>query len=196
MIRTASFIRFLLVAVVAGCAFGGWVVAADGGKVETLAKEGHWEPEQWAEHAKLLGKPAPNLAMSDWRGTAVKATDMKGKIVVVDFWATWCGPCKAGVPHNNEVAKKYADKGVLVIGACGGEQEEKMNEVAQETKMEYPTAKTTAESTKAWGVQWWPHYVVVDRKGVIRAAGLKPDYVEKVIEALIEEQGADAKAAK
>jgi thiol-disulfide isomerase/thioredoxin len=196
MTRAADVIRFLVVAIVAGCAFNGSLLAAEGGKVEQLAKEGHWDADGWAAHSKLLGKPAPNLAMSDWRGTPVKAADMKGKIVVVDFWATWCGPCKAGVPHNNEVARKYAPKGVLVIGACGGEQEDKMNEVAQETKMEYPTAKTTPASTTAWGVQWWPHYVVVDRKGVIRAAGLKPDYVEKVVEALIEEQGAEAKPAK
>jgi thiol-disulfide isomerase/thioredoxin len=195
MIRAAATLRFLTVAIlVVGCPF--FALAAQGGKVEQLAKEGHWEPEAWANHAKLLGKPAPDLAMTDWRGKPVKAADMKGKVVVVDFWATWCGPCKAAVPHNNEVAKKYADKGVLVIGACGGEQEEKMNEVAEQTKMEYPTAKTTAASAKAWGVQWWPHYVVVDRKGMIRAAGIKPDYVEKIVEALVEEQGTEAKAAK
>jgi hypothetical protein len=157
MIRAAATLRFLTVAIlVVGCPF--FALAAQGGKVEQLAKEGHWEPEAWANHAKLLGKPAPDLA-------------------------------------NNEVARKYADKGVLVIGACGGEQEEKMNEVAEQTRMEYPTAKTTAASAQAWGVQWWPHYVVVDRKGMIRAAGIKPDYVEKIVEALVEEQGTE-KAAK
>jgi thiol-disulfide isomerase/thioredoxin len=168
--------------------------AAEGDRVAKLAKDGYWgEADTWAKHSKLLGKPAPKLAMTDWVGKEVKAADMKDKIVVVDFWATWCGPCKAAVPHNNEVAKKYADKGVLVLGACGGGQEEKMGEVVRQTKMEYPTGKVDKPTTEAWGVNWWPHYVVVDRKGNIRAAGIKPDFVDKVIDALLEEAPAAEK---
>jgi thiol-disulfide isomerase/thioredoxin len=158
--------------------------------VEELAKAGYWgDANQWAEHSKLLGKPAPKLELSEWIGKEVAEKDMKGKIVVVDFWATWCGPCKRAIPHNNELSKKYADNGVLVVGACGGGQEENMQAVVTEHKMQYPTAKVSKESTKAWGVQWWPHYVVVDRKGDIRALGIQPDSVEKVIEALMKEQG-------
>jgi thiol-disulfide isomerase/thioredoxin len=176
----------------------GVVWAAEGGKkAEEIAKEGYWGKEDtWADHSKLLGQAAPALNLSDWHGTPVMAADIKGKIVVVDFWATWCGPCKAAVPHNNELAKKYADKGVVVVGACGGGQEERMNAVVDETKMEYPTGKATNETTKAWGVKWWPHYVVVDRKGTIRAVGIQPDFVEKVIEALMAEPGGDGKGAK
>jgi thiol-disulfide isomerase/thioredoxin len=158
-------------------------------KVAPIAKEGYWGDEKtWPEHAKLVGKQAPALTLTDWHGKPVQAADMKGKIIVVDFWATWCGPCKRAVPHNNEVMKKYAEKGVIVMGACGGGQEERMNAVVDETKMEYPTGKATKEVTEAWGVQWWPHYVVVDKKGVIRAIGIQPDTVEKVIDALLEEK--------
>ncbi len=159
--------------------------------VARLAKEGHWLEKGWAEHSKLLGQPAPALEMAEWINGEVKPEATKGKIVVVDFWATWCGPCKAAIPHNNEIAKKYADQGVLVIGACGGGKEDAMGDVAKTNKIEYPTARTTPATSKAWKVQWWPTYVVIDRDNNIRALGIKPDYVDKVVDALLQEQPAE-----
>jgi len=169
----------------------------EGKSVEELAKEGYWGKEnQWAEHKDMLGKAAPKLGLSNWMNGEVKAKDMKDKIVVVDYWATWCGPCLAAIPHNNEMSKKYADKGVVIIGACGGGGEETMGDVVKQRKVEYPVAKVSPQSTKAWKVQWWPTYVVIDRKGNVRAFGIKPDYVDKVVDALLEEQPPKDKAAK
>jgi thiol-disulfide isomerase/thioredoxin len=170
--------------------------AKGSGKVEELAREGYWGKEDtWAEHQKMLGKPAPKIELSNWMNGEVKAKDMKGKILVVDYWATWCGPCIRAIPHNNEMSKKYADKGVLIIGACGGGGEEKMADVAKQHNVEYPVAKVTPASTKAWKVKWWPTYVVVDREGKVRAIGIKPDHVDKVVDALLEEQPPKSEAA-
>ena len=81
------------------------------GKVEKLQKEGYWgAAENLALHQRVLGKPMPKLELSNWIGKEVKPEDMKGRIIVIDYWATWCGPCIASIPHNNEVAKKYKDK--------------------------------------------------------------------------------------
>ena len=167
-----------------------------GKSIEEIAKEGYWGKEpQWAEHKEMLGKPAPKLELSNWMNGELKAKDMKGKIVVVDYWATWCGPCIRAIPHNNEMAKKYADKGVLVLGVCGGGGEEKMGDVVKQHKVEYPVAKVDAASTKAWKVKWWPTYAIIDREGNVRAIGIQPNSVDKVVDALLEEQPPKAEAA-
>lgn len=66
---------------------------------------------------KLLanGTVAPDFTVQDKDGKAVKLSDYKGKTVVLDFWATWCGPCQSSMPHTTEMAKKYADKNVVVL---------------------------------------------------------------------------------
>lgn len=169
----------------------GLLVAGQNPKVAALAVEGHWLESGWSAHAPMLGKPAPPLDLSGWLNGEVKPEAMKGRIVVVDFWATWCGPCRASIPHNNELARKFADRGVLVIGACGsGRGEERMEDTARATGLAYPTARASAATTAAWKVQWWPTYAVLDRNGLVRALGIRPDYVEKVVEALLEEQPA------
>ncbi|MEI6471080.1 MAG: TlpA disulfide reductase family protein [Holophagaceae bacterium] len=163
--------------------------AADNPKVAALAKAGHWQASGWAAHGPMLGKPAPLLELTGWVGGEVPPEARKGKILLLDFWATWCGPCIAAIPHNNALAKHYAAKGVLVLGLCGsGRGEEKMPYYAQLLQLGYPTAWVSAASTKAWNVQWWPTYAIVDRAGVLRATGLQPDFVERVLDALLEEQ--------
>ena len=163
--------------------------SAENPNVARLAKEGHWLESGWPAHAPMLGRPAPGLELAGWLNGEIGPAAMDGSIVVVDFWATWCGPCRASVPHNNELAEKFSGRGVLLIGACGsGRGEERMEEVARSTGLAYPTARVAKGSTAAWNVQWWPTYAIIDRNGTLRAIGLRPEYVEKVLEALLAEQ--------
>src|SRR5262245_4046592 len=84
----------------------------------------------------MHGKPAPELSLKNWvNSKELKLADLRGKIVVLDFWATWCGPCIASIPHNNELQKKYAGK-VVFIGVCAVNGGEKMAETAKEKGME------------------------------------------------------------
>src|SRR4051812_21010658 len=64
----------------------------------------------------LVGKPAPDFKLKGVDGKEVTLASLKGNVVVLDFWATWCGPCVAGFPKIDELAKKYAGKGVMVFG--------------------------------------------------------------------------------
>ena len=64
----------------------------------------------------LLGKPAPSIAGNDVDGKPVSLADLKGKVVLVDFWATWCPPCVASIPALDAMAKKYHDQGFVILG--------------------------------------------------------------------------------
>jgi thiol-disulfide isomerase/thioredoxin len=148
------------------------------------------DPGARAKHAALEGKDAPKLEVSGWVNGEVKPEDMKGKVVVVDFYATWCGPCMAAIPHNNEMLKKYKDQGLMIVGVCTSSQgQEKMEQTVKDRGMEYPTAKDPdLKSEKAWDVNYYPTYAIIDRKGVLRAIGIQTGHVEEVVKKLLAEK--------
>ena len=158
--------------------------------VAILAKKGHWEEKYWEIHQAMLEKPAPTLELSDWMNGNIPQEAWTGKIVVVDFWATWCGPCRQSIPHNNELFQRYKNQSVLIVGACcsgGRGGQEKMAEVVEQIGLEYPIAKASDSFAETWNVLYYPTYAIVDRKGNLRAIGVNPDYVEPIIQALLRE---------
>ena len=152
----------------------------------------NWYWERPDEHTKFEGLDAPALTVGEWVGGEFDVTKMKGSIVVIDFWATWCGPCIAAIPKNNELAEEYAKDGVKLIGVCTSGDAEKMPAIVNDNKAAYPNAFAQGgQIEKDWPIQWYPTYAVVDREGIVRAIGLKPDKVTDVIETLLADE-ADA----
>jgi thiol-disulfide isomerase/thioredoxin len=147
------------------------------------------KPEIRAAHAALEGKPFPAFHVSDWINGGITSSEIKGKVLVVDFYATWCGPCMRAIPHNNELLKKYKDKGLVIIGVCTSNHgQEKFAANAQEHNIQYPAARDPElKSEKAWAVHYYPTYAIIDRKGIVRIVGLYPDYLEQVIKKLLAE---------
>ena len=67
------------------------------------------------------GTMAPDFVSKGVSGNSVRLSDWKGKIILLDFWATWCGPCRASLPHTESVAKRCKDQGVVVLANCTGD---------------------------------------------------------------------------
>jgi len=137
----------------------------------------------------LEGKPAPDLDLESWIGDSVDLKAQRGKVVVIDFWATWCGPCMAAIPENVELVSKHKDDGLVFVGVHDANSGfDRAPQVVKEKKINYPVAKDKGgKSTKNFNLQFWPTYVVIDREGVVRAAGLIPSNVSKVVEMLLKE---------
>lgn len=145
----------------------------------------------WEKIQSQLGKPAAEFHVGEWQSLNSEMKggtleSMRGEIVVIDFWGTWCGPCKVAMPKNTEMAEKYADKQVRVIGICNTRKSDVMMETAEKHDGQFAMAADVEDKTKeAYGVQWWPYYVIVDREGIVRAAGVKSNKVAEVVDRLL-----------
>jgi len=84
-------------------------------------------------------KKAPlTFTITDMNGTAVSLAAYKGKVILLDFWATWCGPCKAEIPNFVELQQQYGPKGLAVLGLSVDDTVDKLKPFASEFKMNYP----------------------------------------------------------
>lgn len=140
---------------------------------------------------QLEGKAPPELKVKDWintDGKELKLADLKGKVVVLDFWGVWCGPCRAAMPKLKELYARHKDAGLEVIGVHTTNQGDKMAEYVQEESLPWPVAVDEDKQTvAAFKVDSYPDYYVIDRAGNVRVADLANAELERVIEALLKE---------
>ncbi|CAN5634331.1 thiol-disulfide oxidoreductase ResA [soil metagenome] len=115
-----------------------------------------------------VGKPLPPLALTDLSGKTHTNASLKGKVVLLDFWATWCGPCKAASPTMDSLYKKYKSKGLQVVGVNITDKPAAIKAYATEHKYSYPFVTNSDAFAKALGVGPIPTFVLVDKTGKIR----------------------------
>lgn len=115
---------------------------------------------------------AAGMPLSDLSGFGLTGAlpDLKGKVVVLDFWASWCGPCKASFPTLEELHKKYAERGVVVLGVNVDKTPEPMRAFLKEHPVTFPIVQDAGHTLiAAAAVKAMPTTVIVGRTGMIRA---------------------------
>jgi len=150
-------------------------------------------PGQTAPAFGLQNREAPNFALQDIHGNTVRLSDFEGKIKIVDFWATWCPPCRAEIPHFKALQAKYGNEDLVVIGiSLDREGVAAVKPYANENSITYPLLIGDLQTVKAYGnVQSIPTTFVIDQQGRFysKHVGYKPGTVfERDIEALRKRQ--------
>jgi thiol-disulfide isomerase/thioredoxin len=121
-----------------------------------------------------VGKPAPEIEGKDVDGKPMRLSDYRGKVVVLTFWATWCGPCVAMMPHERELIRRMEGKPFVLLGVNGDEDKERMRYQSKELQITWRSfydGGPDGPISRSWDVRGWPMVVVLDRDGVIRYKG-------------------------
>jgi peroxiredoxin len=117
------------------------------------------------------GQTAPDFRLKDANGANIRLSAYKGKVVVVDFWATWCHGCKTEIPWFMEFQDKYRASGLAVVGVAMDEDGWKsVRPFFEQKKMNYPVVIGSDALAKQYGVESMPMTLLVDRKGKLAAS--------------------------
>jgi thiol-disulfide isomerase/thioredoxin len=149
-----------------------------------------WAAGELLERRTLaVGKPIPEVRAEGLDGKTRAVTDHKGKVVVLDIWATWCGPCRAMIPHQREMVKKLEGKPFALVSVSCDEEKDTLKEFLQDTAMpwEHWWAGRNGELSKALNIRFYPTIYVVDAKGVIRYKNIRGEKLDEAVEKLLAE---------
>jgi peroxiredoxin len=143
-----------------------------------------------AQATSTARTPAPDWQLPDLNGKSVKFSDFRGKVVILDFWATWCAPCRVEIPHFVELQKQYSDKGLTVIGVSLDEQgPEVAKKFVKRLGVNYTIVIGNQKVVEAYGgVYVIPTTFVIDRQGRIASEHIGYDdkaAFEKEIQSLL-----------
>lgn len=167
----------------------GLLLLAGSAPGEDLASLGEGNPILRWRLAGLGPQAAPPpLHLTGWvNSPELTLPSLRGKVVVLDFWAAWCGACKESVPQLNELARKYAGK-VVFLGICATQGAEAMPELVTSLGIEFPVAQDVATKTAtAYRVNSFPDYYLIDRHGKLALADCANAKLEAAILKLLSE---------
>lgn len=136
-----------------------------------------------------VGKPIPDLEAEDLDGKKVKLSDLKGKVVVLDFWTTWCGYCIKMIPHERELVKRMKDKPFVLVSISADDSKAKVKKFLEKTPMPWTHwyVGDRGEVLTTWEIDGFPTILVVDHKGIIRYKDVREKKMDEAVEDLLKE---------
>lgn len=139
-------------------------------------------------HREKIGKPAPNFEAIDLNGQAFSLKNYRGQVVLLDFWATWCFPCKAEMPNLKRVYEKYKDQKFEIIGISLDHGRAVLDSYTQKENITWQQfLDSTGTVTKMYNVTGIPATFLIDGDGIVRKVGLRGRVLEAAVAELVKE---------
>ena len=114
-------------------------------------------------------KEAPDFTLTDLSGKSISLSDLKGKVIFVNFWATWCGPCRHEIPDFIEFYNKNKDNGVVILGVSVDKSANKVRDFVEDNKINYPIVMATNEMVRDYKPgKFIPTTIIIDTDGMIQ----------------------------
>lgn len=135
--------------------------------------------------SSLEGKTAPDFVLKSSVGDNLRLSEYRGDVVMINFWATWCGPCRQEMPLLDELYSRYGRVGFSLLGVNIDDNSSKAMNMASELGVSFPVLFDSDKAvSKLYEVEAMPVTVLIDREGTVRYVhhGYKPGYEEKYLD--------------
>jgi thiol-disulfide isomerase/thioredoxin len=140
-------------------------------------------PKEFAIAAGEIGSRLPDFSVKDFEGREPSSADLRGKIVLIDFWATWCQPCKKEMPGYQKLLDKYGSQGLAVMGFKFDTMMDTEDPIlfARKIGVRYPLAVASEElRLKFGGIEGLPTTMLYDRQGILRKKVIGFEYTDVI----------------